>query len=142
LVAELLWRTHSRTTPMLSLRRKRSELLLANNAARAFEAGQWRRAADLYRRVLDRNPDNLSIWMKYGHSRKEMGDFGEAESAYRAAVARNSSSPEPRLHLGHILKMQGRHQEAEAAYLQVMVCTPQIPRRYRDWKASAGRSGN
>ena len=73
-----------------------------------------------YRRVLDRNPDNLSIWMKYGHSRKEMGNFGEAESAYRAAAARNTSSPEPRLHLGHILKMQGRQQEAEAAYLQVI----------------------
>ena len=73
-----------------------------------------------YRRVLDRNPDNLSIWMKYGHSRKEMGNFGEAESAYRAAAARNTSSPEPRLHLGHILKMQGRQQEAEATYLQVI----------------------
>src|SRR5437762_7021906 len=80
---------------MLSLRRKRSEISLMNNADRAFEAGQWRRAADLYRRVLDRNPDNLSIWMKYGHSRKEMGDFGEAESAYRAAAARHTSSPEP-----------------------------------------------
>ncbi len=118
-VAQLFWRTHSRTT-MLSLRRKRSEISLTNNADRAFEAGQWRRAADLYRRVLDRNPDNLSIWMKYGHSRKEMGNFGEAESAYRAAAARNTSSPEPRLHLGHILKMQGRQQEAEAAYLQVI----------------------
>ena len=105
---------------MLSLRRKRSEISLRNIADRAFEAGQWRRASDLYRRVLDRNPDNLSIWMKYGHSRKEMGDLGEAESAYRAAVARSSSSPEPRLHLGHILKMQGRQQEAEVAYLQVI----------------------
>src|SRR5205814_7212206 len=44
-VAELFWRTHSRTT-MLSLRRKRSEVSLTNNADRAFEAGQWRRAAD------------------------------------------------------------------------------------------------
>jgi len=105
---------------MLSLRRRRSELSLTDNADREFEAGQWRRAADLYRRVLDRNPDNLTIWMKYGHSLKEMGDFGDAESAYRAAVARNTSSPEPRLHLGHILKMQGRQQEAEAAYLQVL----------------------
>ena len=125
---------------MLSLRRKRSEVSLTNNADRAFEAGQWRRAADLYRRVLDRNPDNLSIWMKYGHSRKEMDNFGEAESAYRAAAARNTSSPEPRLHLGHILKMQGRRQRPPICRL--FVCTPQIPRRYRDWKASAGRSGN
>ena len=75
---------------MLGLRRKRSEISLTNNADRAFEAGQWRRAADLYRSVLDRNPDNLSIWMKYRHSRKQMGNLGIAESAYRAAVARDT----------------------------------------------------
>ena len=74
LVAQLFWRTHSRTT-MLSLRRKRSEISLTNNADRAFEAGQWRRAADLYRRVLDRNPDNLSIWMKIWSFAQGDGQF-------------------------------------------------------------------
>ena len=74
LVAQLFWRTHSRTT-MLSLRRKRSELSHTKNADRAFEAAQWRRAADLYRRVLDRNPDNLSIWMKIWSFAQGDGQF-------------------------------------------------------------------
>jgi hypothetical protein len=53
---------------MLGLRRKRSELSLTKNGDRAFESGQWKIAAQLYRRVLDRNPENASIWMKYGVS--------------------------------------------------------------------------
>jgi Flp pilus assembly protein TadD len=105
---------------MLILRRKHREISLTSEGDRAFEAGQWKLAADSYRRVLDRNPANLSIWLKYGDACKEMGDFGRAEGAYRAAQARDISSPEPPLHLGHILRMQGRQQEAEAAYLQVV----------------------
>src|SRR6476646_2190533 len=105
---------------MLILRRKRRGVSLTIEGDRAFEAGRWKLAADFYRRVLDRNPANVSIWLKYGDACKEMGDFGHAEGAYRAAQARDISSPEPPLHLGHILSMQVRQLEAEAAYLQVI----------------------
>ena len=105
---------------MLILRRKHREVSLTKDGDRAFEAGQWKLAADFYRRVLDRKPADLAMWMKYGHACKEMGAFGEAEAAYRAARARDISSPEPPLHLGHILRVQARNQEAEAAYLQAI----------------------
>src|SRR6266576_4241314 len=45
-----------------SLKRARGSLI--SRADRAREALQWDIAADLYRRALDRNPDNPAIWPK------------------------------------------------------------------------------
>ena len=97
-----------------------------SQADRARDAGQWEIAADLYRKALDRNPNNSPIWVQYGHALKEAGRFAEAESAYRAAIALNGSAAEPHLQLGHVLKIRGRHGEAETAYLQAFVLQPSM----------------
>ena len=91
---------------------------LISRADRARDARQWKIAAKLYRKALDRNPNNPPIWLQYGHALKESGELVEAESAYRAAIDRDIGAAEPHLQLGHLLKMRGRREEAQIAYLQ------------------------
>ena len=71
---------------------KRGKGSLISRADRAREALQWDIAADLYRRALDRNPDNPPIWVQFGHALKESGNLAEAERAYRAAIARDPTA--------------------------------------------------
>jgi tetratricopeptide (TPR) repeat protein len=91
-----------------------------SRADRARDARQWDIAAELYRKALDRNPNNPPIWVQYGHALKESGNLAEAESAYRAAIARDPGAAEPHLQLGHVLKMCNRRGEAQTAYLQAL----------------------
>src|SRR5204862_6923503 len=107
-----------------SLNRARGSFI--SRADRAREALQWDIAADLYRRALDRNPDNPPIWVQYGHALKESGNLAEAEGAYRAAIARNAGAAEPHLQLGHLLKMGRRCEEAQTAYLQALALQPSM----------------
>ena len=105
---------------------RRSEGSFINRADRARDAHQWDIAADFYRKALDRNPANASIWIQYGHALKQSGDFAGAEGAYRAAILRDPSTADPYLHLGHVLKLEGEEGQARAAYLGAVVRDPQL----------------
>src|SRR6266567_6446612 len=59
--------------PASPSRRKRRKESIITRADRARDLGQWEIAARLYRRALDRNPGNPSIWVQYGHAVKEAG---------------------------------------------------------------------
>jgi O-antigen biosynthesis protein len=105
-------------------RRERYYVSRVDVADRARDAGKWELAARLYREALDRDPDNPSIWIQYGHALKESGklqDSGklaQAELAYRQALFLDPAAADPYLQLGHVLKLQGKTEEAEAAYLR------------------------
>jgi lipopolysaccharide biosynthesis protein/glycosyltransferase involved in cell wall biosynthesis/tetratricopeptide (TPR) repeat protein len=102
-------------------------------ADRARNAGQWERAARLYRKALDRNPRNAAIWVQYGHALKELGELrdpdklAQAEVAYRRAIALEPGAADPYLQLGHALKLQGKTEEAQAAYLRAFALDPLPP---------------
>jgi tetratricopeptide (TPR) repeat protein len=100
---------------------------LISRADRARDARQWQIAAELYRKALDRNPNNPPIWVQYGHALKESGSLPEAQSAYRAAIALDPAAAEPYLQLGHVLKMSGRREEAQMAYLQALALQRSMP---------------
>jgi glycosyltransferase involved in cell wall biosynthesis len=110
-------------------RKKRSVTALAD---RARDAGQWDRAAQLYRNALNRNPRNVPIWVQYGHALKESGErrdpdkLAKAEAAYRKALSLDPSVADPHLQLGHVLKLQGKTSEAEAAYLRAFALDPSM----------------
>src|SRR4029077_3976979 len=96
-------------------------------ADRARDAGQWERAAQLYRKALDRNPRRPGIWVQYGHALKKSGELrdpdtlAQAESDYRKALSLDPSLGEYYVQLGHALKLQGQTEEAEASYLRAFV---------------------
>jgi Tfp pilus assembly protein PilF len=106
--------------------RRRKEGLITR-ADRARDARQWPLAARLYRKALDRNPDNPPIWVQYGHALKESSEPVAAESAYRAALAYDCTIADTHLQLGHVLKIQGKRAEAEAAYLRAFAMDRILP---------------
>ena len=106
-------------------RRKRWKESVITRADRARDLGQWEIAARLYRRALDRNPANPSIWIQYGHALKEAGQR-DAELAYRRALAYDPSVAEFHVQLGHALKIRGRTKAAEAAYLRAFALDPSL----------------
>jgi tetratricopeptide (TPR) repeat protein len=72
--------------PRLSPGRTKSRLRSGvAKADRARDAGQWRRAADLYRQALSEEPRAPAIWVQYGHMLKNCGEIAAAEQAYREA---------------------------------------------------------
>jgi hypothetical protein len=99
-------------------------------ADRARDAGQWGLAAQLYRKALDRNPDNSPIWVQYGHALKESGQLrdpgklAQAEVAYRRALSLDPGAADTHVQLAHVLKLQGRTNEAEASYLCAFALDP------------------
>jgi predicted Zn-dependent protease len=74
----------------------KADVILADDAR---DAGQWDRAAQLYRQALDRNPDNPPIWVQYGHALKESGELrdpdrlAQAETANKATCRSNRATP-------------------------------------------------
>src|SRR4051794_25479708 len=73
---------------------------IITRADRALAIGQYKLAARLYRKALDRNPKRSEIWVQLGHALKELGNPTGAETAYRAASARNPAAADPHLQLG------------------------------------------
>ncbi len=108
-----------------SMRRRKEGLI--THADRAQRARQWPLAARLYRRALDRNPDNPPIWVQYGHALKESGSFPDAEAAYRRALGYDSTIADSHQQLGQVLKLQDRTEEAQAAYLHAFALDPSLP---------------
>jgi tetratricopeptide (TPR) repeat protein len=111
---------------MLKINLKRRKPSVVTLADRARDARQWELAARLYRKALDRNPENPAIWVQYGHALKESGELqdpdklAQAEIAYRRSLSLDPGVADSYLQLGHVLKIQGRAEEAKAAYLQAI----------------------
>jgi GT2 family glycosyltransferase/tetratricopeptide (TPR) repeat protein len=98
-------------------RRKRWKESIITRADRARDLGQWKIAARLYRRALERSPGRSPIWVQYAHVLKESGQRA-AELAYRQALAYDPHLSDAHLQLGRVLKLRGKNAEAEAAYLR------------------------
>ena len=119
-----------RVVDLFRFRRKPSFVDLAD---RARDTGRWELAVQLYRKALDRNPDNPPIWIQYGHALKESGKLrdpdrlAQAEAAYRRALTYNPAVADTHLQLGHALKLQGKTEEAEASYLRAVTLDPSLP---------------
>jgi tetratricopeptide (TPR) repeat protein/glycosyltransferase involved in cell wall biosynthesis len=110
-----------------SMRRKSSVIDLAD---RARDARQWERAAQLYRKALDRNRRNPPIWVQFGHALKESGErrdpdkLAQAEIAYRRALSLDPGTADSHLQLGHVLKLQGKTDDAQSSYLAAFALNP------------------
>src|SRR6516162_245009 len=112
-------------------RRRTAELVTL--ADRARDAREWKEAARLYSKALDRDPDNAPIRVQYGHALKESGrlrdrdKLAQAESAYRRALSVDPRVADPHLQLGHVLKLLGKSEEAKASYLRAFALDPSMP---------------
>lgn len=116
-------RTRQQPTKRHRRRRRRSLVLLGD---RARDAADWERAAEFYKKALDRNPRNAPIWIQYGHALKESSRLAEAETAYRMSLAYQPAAADAHLQLGHTLKLQNKKADAEVDYLRAFVLDPSL----------------
>ena len=122
--------------PPDSLRQELDELLESANAynirgGRALDAGNYRAAADLFRRGLELDADDPSLRQRLGVALFQLGDVDGAAEAFERAVRTAPEHTQAQFSLGVLLADQGRHQEAiehlstvlqhDPAYLQARV---------------------
>jgi hypothetical protein len=58
---------------------------MAANAQRAYQAQQWKSAADLYGKLTESEPANALYWYRLGNAARHAGDYTKAESAFAQA---------------------------------------------------------
>lgn len=88
-------------------------------ARRAQASGQWRQAADLYRRHAALRPRRAGSRLQLGNMLKEAGDIDGAMAAYRESLALRRS-PEVLLQLGRLALNSGRLDEAAAFFSEIL----------------------
>jgi glycosyltransferase involved in cell wall biosynthesis len=84
----------------------------------------WKAAALLYEKGLQREPNAAPMWVQYGHALKESGYLVAAERAYQQALRLDPVEPDTHLQMGHLLKVQGRLNEAADYYLRAIELSP------------------
>jgi ADP-heptose:LPS heptosyltransferase len=97
---------------------------LALQAVAAREAGQFARAAELYREALLLTPGHARMRVQYGHMLKESGALAEAEQQYRLAEQGLAGDADLALQLGHFYKVTGRAEEAQRAFRRALQLRP------------------
>lgn len=99
------------------LRQELDELLESANAynirgGRALDAGNYRAAADLFRRGLELAPSDPSLRQRLGVALFQLGDVPGATEAFERVVRTAPEHTQAQFSLGVILADQGRHREA------------------------------
>jgi tetratricopeptide (TPR) repeat protein len=79
-------------------------------------SGDFRKAEEVYRTLLRREPRNGRTWFVLGNLCADQGRLGEAAACIRQAVELEPREPMGFLHLGNALLRQDRIAEAEEAY--------------------------
>ncbi|MEM6973282.1 MAG: tetratricopeptide repeat protein [Pseudomonadota bacterium] len=89
---------------------------LQARAAAAAHAGDWQKAANLYRNLLEQEPERAELQVQLGHALKESGDLEGAEAAYHAFLRTAPEDADIHLQLGHLARVRGDRMSARAWY--------------------------
>ena len=111
------------------LRQELDELLESANAynirgGRALDAGNYRAAADLFRRGLDLDPDDPSLRQRLGVALFQSGDVAGAVEAFERVVRTTPGHTEAQFSLAVVLADQGRYREAIEHFSTVLEHDP------------------
>ena len=98
-----------------------------NAAAAAYGAGDFRRAADIFRDVLSRHPDVAALHINLGAALRGAGDNAGAEAAYLDATTRAPKNALAWFNLANLLRETRRDGEALAAYRKADTLQPATP---------------
>ena len=104
-----------------------AEDLLAS-ARVASDAGRYAQARDLYRRVLENEPGNLSAHVDLGVAELALGDGAAARASFGAALAGPSPHPAAAYNLARLAEEAGDHPEAGKYYALYLELAPEGPR--------------
>lgn len=88
------------------------------------QSGQYREAAQAYRRLLDEHPDHVGGHNNLGSILMALGEPGEAIASFRRAVALQPAHAEAHNNMGVAYKRLGKAQEALDCYAAALKCRP------------------
>jgi tetratricopeptide (TPR) repeat protein len=90
-------------------------------------AGDGKKAADLLRQGLERQPDEVSAWIALGEVHGDLGDNGEAARSFARAAALAPQDPRPRRKLGMALILSQDFAGAVSALETYLALAPAAP---------------
>jgi tetratricopeptide (TPR) repeat protein len=88
------------------------------------QAGELRRAEEIYRRILQGDPRNGRVWFVLGNLCEVDSRLEEAVACMRQALELSPREPMGYFHLGNALLKQEKLKEAEAAYRRCVELQP------------------
>ena len=92
--------------------RLRGERPLVVRGRRAYEAGQFREAADLFRHAVGVAPESVAARTNLGLALAQLGHAAEATAQFQAVLAADATNVTAHSGLGLLLVRQGRDKEA------------------------------
>jgi tetratricopeptide (TPR) repeat protein len=92
---------------------------------RYHQAGEFRRAEEIYRSILRRDPRNSRVWFVLGNLCEAQDRLAEAASSMRQALELSPREPTGWFHLGNVLLKEEKMVEAEVAYRHCLELQPQ-----------------
>lgn len=88
------------------------------------ESGQFREAAQIYRRLLDEHPDHVGGHNNLGLALMALGELDEAVACFGRAVALQPAHAEAHNNMGVAYKRLGNAQQALDCYAAALGCRP------------------
>lgn len=93
--------------------------------ARYYEtAGNFKLAADQYKRAIDVAGSDEFLLKQYANMLKDAGEYEAAELTYARCLQLNSTDPDTSLQLGHLFKLAGDKDKALAHYKAALHFSP------------------
>jgi Flp pilus assembly protein TadD/SAM-dependent methyltransferase len=90
------------------------------------QAGHWRQAEALHRRILEVDPANASTHTNLGSALQGLGRLDEAVASYQEALRLRPGFAEAHYNLGNALKEQGKLDQAAASYRNALSFKPNL----------------
>ncbi len=97
-----------------------------------LNAGRWREAESVYRRLLSIWPNNPDIHQNLGAALKNQHKLDAALTAFQAALALRPNYPEVYVNLGDVLFESNRLSEAMEAYHRALAMKPDFPEAWNN----------
>ncbi len=114
---------HTHKEPSSTGNRQLSENILAT-AIRNHEAGHLQKAEDIYRRILEKNPNNADVLNLMGVLANQRKRPDEAEDLIRQAISENSLVPSYHNNLGIVLQHLNKLDNAIQCYQKALTLEP------------------
>jgi len=114
---------HTHKEPPSTCSRQLSENALAM-AIRNHEAGHLQKAEDIYRKILEKNPNNSDVLNLMGILANQRKRPADAEDLIRQAISKNGLVPSYHNNLGIILQSQGKLDNAIQCYQKALTLEP------------------
>jgi protein O-GlcNAc transferase len=105
---------------------------LLETAARFYNMGKHGEAAEIFRGLVQKQPDNAAAWHYLAVIEHQKGSLASALECIERAINAQPHQPKYYLLKGNVLQDQGRLDEAEASFLAALKIDPNCAQAYNN----------